>query len=586
MQIPPSIRQFSSLLTCLLLAAGCQPVQHQNPFITLSVVSTNDVHGSLLPADGNRGLALFAGYVSNLRKTRAGDGGAVLLIDAGDMWQGTIESNLTEGASVVAAFNVLGYDAAAVGNHEFDFGPAGRRATPADENDDAQGALKRRATEADFPLLAANLIDRESGQPVNWPNVKPAVLIRRNGIKVGIIGLMTEDALITTIAANTRGLSVAPLAFTVIREAQKLRKAGADLVIVTAHAGSYCENFDDPLDLSSCDLSGEIMQVALDLPAGLVDQIIGGHVHQGIAHEVNGIAITSSYSNSRAFGRVDYVFNRADRTLNSRRIFPPQSICGYVDNTSGNCIPAADATGSAQVARYSGHVVSPDARVSAIAAYVTQRASELKSEKLGVYLETPITRAGRSNSAIGHLFTDIVLDATGGDVVIHNVVGGIRADLPPGDLAYGAVYEMYPFDNIVVQLDLTGAELRRVLEREVFKPDRRAGISGIRVFAACDDNELNVTMTRADGSAIEDHETLAVITTDFLATGGDDVLTPIIPEDGFPIANDMPLVREAIADWLRQRGGSLSAATFSDASNPKWNVADSILDGCSPYAER
>lgn len=574
--------QFSLVIAVLLLVTGCQPAQEHNPTITLSVLGTNDVHGALLPVDGNRGLALFAGYVNNLRDTRAGDDGAVLLVDAGDMWQGTLESNLNEGASVVAVFNVLRYDAAAIGNHEFDFGPVGAKATPADENDDAQGALKLRATEADFPLLAANLIDRTTGQPVNWPNVKPSTLINRGGIKVGIIGLMTERALITTIAANTTELRIAPLAPTAIREAKKLREAGADLIIVTAHAGSACESFGDSQDLSSCDLSGEIMQVALDLPAGLVDQIIAGHIHEGIAHEVNGIAITSSYSNTRAFGRVDYVFNRSDRRLNSREIFPPQPICGYVDNTSGLCVSANDVTGSAQVASYSGRIVSPDAKVSEIAEYAAQRASELKTEKLGVYLETPITRAGGSNSAIGHLFTEVMLDAVGGDVLIHNVVGGIRTDLPQGDLVYGSIYEMYPFDNVVVQLDLTGAELRRVLQREVFKLDKRAGISGIRVFAACDGDKLRVTMIRQDGSEIEDQEMLAVMTTDFLATGGDDVLTPIIPEGGFPIARDTPLVREAIADWMRRRGGNLSADSFSDADSPKWNIPDSILDGCSP----
>jgi 5'-nucleotidase len=565
----------------LLLIASCDPARVDSPTITLSVISTNDVHGALLPVDGNRGLALFAGYVDNLRETRAEDGGEVLLIDAGDMWQGTLESNLSEGASVVAAFNALDYDAAAVGNHEFDFGPAGEKATPANILDDSQGALKRRAAEADFPLLAANLIDDTTGLPVDWPNVQPSVLLDREGIKVGIIGLMTEHALITTIAANVRGLSVAPLAPAAILEAEKLRQAGADLVIVTAHAGSRCENFDDPLDPSSCDMSDEIMQVALDLPPGLVDLIIGGHTHQGIAHEVNGVAITSSFSRTQAFGRVDFVFNRADRSLSSRKIFPPQRICGYVDNTTGNCVSADDATGAAQVASYSGRIVSPDAKIIEIAAHAAQRAHVLKSEKLGVYLETPITRQGGSNSAIGHLFTDVMLDAVGGDVLIHNVMGGIRADLPQGDLDYGSVYEMYPFDNLVVRLDLSGAELRSVLEREVYKT-RRAGIAGIRVFAACNDDGLELTMTRADGSAIEDHEMLAVMTTDFLATGGDDVFTPVIPEDGFPLATSALVVREAIADWMRQRGGTLDADTFSDAGNPKWNFPETGLAACAP----
>lgn len=569
----------------LVLCAGiiltsCQPPLEEQPTITLSVIGTNDVHGSLLPVDGNQGLALLAGYVNNLREERARDGGAVLLIDAGDMWLGSIESNLSEGAAVVAAFNIAGYDAAAIGNHEFDFGPAGEKATPKDENDDAQGALKMRATEAEFPLLAANLIDSITGRAVNWPNVKPSVLINRGGIDVGIVGLMTENALITTIAANTRGLAVAPLALTAKREAEALRMRGADIVIVTAHAGSRCERFDDPADLTSCNLDGEIMQVALDLPVGLVDQIIGGHAHAGIAHIVNGIAITSSFSHTRAFGRVDYVFDRADGSLASRKVHPPQAICGFVDHTTGECIVADDAAGSTQVASYAGQIVSPDRRIVEVADIAMQRASILKSEKLGVFLETPITRADRSDSAIGHLFTEVVLDAVGGDAVIHNVVGGLRADLPQGDLTYGSVYEMYPFDNVVVQLDLTGAELRTVIEREVFKPDRRAGVAGIRISAACEDGTLNVIMTRMDGSEIEDHEMLAIMTTDFLATGGDDVLTPIIPESGFPFSSNTTLIREVIASWMRERGGNLSAETFLDTDNPKWNIPDSVAEEC------
>lgn len=565
-------------IATLLLAAGCQ--NNRNPEITLSVISTNDVHGALLPVDGNRGLALFGGYVANLRETRAEDGGFVLLIDAGDMWQGTLESNNSEGASIVAAFNALDYDAAAIGNHEFDFGPVGAEATPREPTDDPRGALKMRASEANFPLLAANLMDQETGQPVDWPNVQPSVLIERGNIRIGVLGLIAENALIATIAANVRGLSVAPLALTANREAKKLRQAGADFVIIAAHVGGKCENFEDPLDLSSCDLSDEVIRLALDLPVGLVDQIIAGHFHDGIAHEINGIAVTSSYSRGNFFGRVDHVINRSDRSLISRKIYPPHRICGYVDNTSGDCVAASDVSGASQVAHYSGNPVLPDEEIVQIAEVAMRRASEVKSEQLGVYLETPITREGRSNSAIGHLYTNLMLDAVGGDIVIHNVVGGIRADLPQGNLSYGAVYEMYPFDNLVVQLDLSGTQLREVLGRQVFK-EPRAGFSGIRVFATCDKDKLELSMMRPDGTEIADDEMLVVTTTDFLATGGDDIFTTVIPEQGFPMDDNLPLAREAIADWFRQRGGNLRAETFSDAASPKWNISDPLPAGCT-----
>ena len=125
--------------------------------VRIAVVGTNDVHGQLLPTEDRGGLVELSGYVAALRAS--GDADAVLLVDAGDMWQGTLESNLDEGASVTAAYEALGYAAAAIGNHEFDFGPAGRAATSAGRGDDARGALRARAADAAFPLLAANLVD-------------------------------------------------------------------------------------------------------------------------------------------------------------------------------------------------------------------------------------------------------------------------------------------------------------------------------------------------------------------------------------------------------------------------------------------
>ena len=209
--------------------------------------------------NGRGGLALLGGYVKNLRAARARDGGAVLLIDAGDMFQGTLESNIGEGAAVVAAYNALGYTAAAIGNHEFDFGPVGKAATPRAPTDDPRGALRARAAEARFPFLAANLIETASGAPPAWTNVRPTTLVDVAGLKVGIVGVMTLEALTATIAGNVGGLSVAPLVDTIRTQATALRAQGADVVIVTAHAGGRCTAVDRPDDLSSCNPDAEIL---------------------------------------------------------------------------------------------------------------------------------------------------------------------------------------------------------------------------------------------------------------------------------------------------------------------------------------
>jgi 5'-nucleotidase len=548
--------------------------------VTLSIVGTNDVHGGVLPVAGRGGLALLAGYVRNLRDARARDGGAVLLIDAGDMWQGTLESNLSEGASVVAAYNALGYAAAAIGNHEFDFGPAGPAATPLAATDDPRGALKARAAEARFPLLTANLIDTATGAPVAWPNVKPSVTVEAAGIPIGIVGVMTSTALTQTISSNTAGLRVAPLAESIVGEARRLREAGAAAVIVAAHAGGECTRFEDPTDLSSCDPASEIFAVARALPAGLVDYIIAGHVHEGLGHEVAGIAITSAYSGGYAFGRVDLQIDRASRKVVSRRIYPPHQLCEREDPKTARCDPDQDARGRV-VSRYEGERVRSDARIAAVLTPAVRQASRLKATRLGVLVDGPIRRGHPFQSALGNLFVDALRESMpGAEVALNNVRGGLRADLPSGPLTYGSVFSMIPFDNRVATMQLTGAQLRLVLTEQLKADAPRVGISGVRVRAECAGSNLRVTLQRASGAPIGDDDRLVVVTTDFVAFGGNEILTSVMPPGGFPVADDAPVARELIAAWLKKRGGRLRQEQFMDVRNPRWRYPGELPVVC------
>ncbi len=549
--------------------------------VVISIVGTNDVHGELLARPGRGGLITLSGYVAALRAIRADDGGGVLLVDAGDMWQGTLESNLSEGASIVDAYNALGYAAAAIGNHEFDFGPAGERATPNSESDDPRGALKLRATEATFPLLAANLIDTSTNQLVAWRNVRPSTMTEVAGVKIGIIGVMTINALQTTIAANTRNLRVAPLVQAITREAQLLRSDGATLIIVVSHAGGRCEEFRDPHDLSSCDLSREIMQVAYDLPAGLVDHIVAGHVHRGIAHIVNGISITSSYSRMRAFSRVDFVLDRETRAMRNRIVFPPQPACGFIDRKTRQCTWIDDGSGRVTAARYEGQRIVPTAPIVAIADRAAAQSRELKMQTLGVYLETPITLEGKHRSPLGHLVTDAMLDSSDADVAIYNVTGGIRGILPQGELTFGSLFNALPFDNRLVVLEMTGGALRQIIAHQVGNVSRRAAFAGMRVFVTCDNDKMNIAMSLPGGREIQDSDSVRVVVNDYLVLGGDNILTPAMPDGGFQFTGELAMVRDAVGGWLSKRGGRLYADQFLDTDNPRWNLPDHDSPNCS-----
>ena len=244
------MRRCAALAFVLLASAGANPCRvaaaPQQDVVTLTVVGTTDLHGYVFARNGHGGLALLGGYLRNLRAARAADGGAVVLIDAGDTFQGAIESNLSEGAIVIDAYEALGYTAAVIGNHEFDFGPVDDAGARQSLGTDPRGAIKAAAASAKFPFLAANLVDDATGKPVEWPNVHRSVLVEAAGVKVGIVGVMSIDALRATLPVNVQGVRIAPLAPAVAAAATELRAAGAQVVIVGAHAGGACADLSDP----------------------------------------------------------------------------------------------------------------------------------------------------------------------------------------------------------------------------------------------------------------------------------------------------------------------------------------------------
>ncbi len=566
-----------TILSTLLASCGGPHDAAEDDLLTLTILGTNDVHGELLPNEFSGGLTTFSGYVAAMRAARAEDGGAVLLIDAGDMWQGTLESNLEEGAAVVEVYNALDYTAATIGNHEFDFGPVGELAIPAGPGDDPRGALRRRVAETNFPVLNANIVDRSTGELVNWDNVKPAIMVDAAGIKIGIIGLITSNALQTTIAANGVGLEIAPLADAVIREATGLRSQGADIVIVAAHAGGECTEFSDPLDLSSCNLGAEIVRVANALPAGLVDHIIAGHAHKGIAHVINGIAVTSSYSNTYAFDRVDFSIDPKTGQVVNRKIYPPQINCPAYFLANGECAWTSNNSEIIKPATYEGRPVQVMPSVLKIAERAEALAAAIKSQSLGVTLDTPFELAGNPESSLGNLFTDAVLEGADADIAIHNVSGGIRTILPAGELTFGRVFEMFPFDNRTAIIELSGAELRQVISTQAKKQARRVGFSGMRVFIGCNDAAMNIEMILNDGRTIADDDRLRIVANDFLTLGGDGILTPAMPADGFEYEDSSVLTRDLLVQWFKERGGHITAADFDSAASRRWNFSESCV---------
>jgi len=304
------------------------------------------------------------------------------------------------------------------------------------------------------------------------------------------------------------------------------------------------------------------MRVANDIPAGFVDHIMAGHHHRGVAHIVNGISITSAYSNTLAFSRVDFRIDPvADRIL-ERQVYPPQ-------------LAAAGAQDE-----YEGVALVPMPEIEAIAALAAAQANALKQEYLGVNLTGPFELERSVESPISNLMTEAILESFDADISIHNVFGGIRSTLAAGELTYGKVYEMFPFDNVVTIQEISGLDLRRIIARQAPRQPRLAGFAGMRVFVDCAGNKMSVVMRQPDGTEISDSDRIRVVANDFLALGGDDILTPAIPDDGFELSFDMPRTRDALVHWFKTRPGTLDPAQFRSHDAPKWNLPDQIPATC------
>jgi 5'-nucleotidase len=551
----------ASFLVFLLSAQagpGAQPTAGAKAETTISIVGTSDLHGHVAA------LPWLGGYLRNLRAAR--DAGAVIVVDAGDMFQGTLESNLAEGAPVVDAYNALGYNAAAIGNHEFDFGPAGPAPSPTKPGDDPQGALKARAAQASFPFLATNIVMRGSHKELPWRNVLSSTLVDAAGVKVGIVGVTTASAPRSALPANVAGLDFLPLATSIAQESRRLRARGAKVVIAVAHEGGACQSFTDPDALESCDARSEIFSIAERLPKRSVDVIVAGHTHQAIAQRVAGIPIIQSYCNGRAFGRVDLTVEHATGKVLASRVEEPHEICPA--STPDTCKPGT----------YLGRPVEKDLAVEALLAPAFANARQKSEEQLGVEVVRPLPHNRGRETALGNLLADLMRAARpGADVAVING-GGMRAALPKGPLTYGHLYETFPFDNAFASTRISVGQLRKVIARSLGRSQSLISLSGVRVQARCKGGDVEVALSRSNGTALSDETMLSLVTTDFLATGGDG----FFGDPGIPFQIGPP-IRDEMAEVLRKRGGRLSPEdpTLLDPDKPRFDLPGPVPIRCS-----
>jgi 2',3'-cyclic-nucleotide 2'-phosphodiesterase (5'-nucleotidase family) len=130
-------------------------------------------------------------------------------------------------------------------------------------------------------------------------------------------------------------------------------------------------------------------------------------------------------------------------------------------------------------------------------------------------------------------------------------------------------------------VEVSGQGLRKIVEKQAHNAGRRAGFSGMRVFIECQNDTMSIEMILNNGHVIDDEERVRIAASDFLATGGDGILTPAMPEGGFDYGDDPRLFREIVVDWLRAHGGTLNASEYQKEAHRRWNLPDSLPATCT-----
>ena len=442
----------------------------------LRIISTNDFHGALEPrADANGVLRGGAAHVATMierAREECKPGCETIVVDGGDMFQGTLVSNLSFGRPVVDYYNRIGYVAAALGNHELDWG---------------QDTLKARMRGLKFPVLAANARTPD-GADITW--LRDDTLVVRGNTKVGIIGIAGAATARSSFERNVRGLEFVDAAPVIDARARSLRARGADVIVVVSHDGGFC----NATGTDGC--TGEIVDIASQVTEK-VDAYVGGHTHTAIDYEVKGVPIVQARTRGQAIGIIDIPLE--------------------------NGKPAGPGVG--EVRSVVATEIPPHAGVDSIVRRATSLVAPIVNRRIAT-LAAPLTRDG-SQYPLGNLIADAQRVIGKGDIAVMNN-GGIRLGLAAGDLTYGALYEVQPFGNRLYSVQMTGEQLRTYLEQIVARDNLREHVSGITIGYNPDlpKGQRIVSLRLPAGRTLSDAATYTVVMNEFMALSGEGVSVP------------------------------------------------------------
>ncbi len=550
------MKSWNRIAILLLAALVALPAAFGAPKeYNLTVLSTNDTHGQPLPfafsgavipggtvwnSPVAGGLAARKTYVDKVRAENPN----LLVLDGGDVNTGHILSNLFQAKPDFLGMNLIGYNAMAAGNHEFDI---------------SQAVMQERRKDAAFPLLSANIYVKATGKRLLEPY---AVVKLPNKQKVAIVGLTTLETPTAVMPANVADLEFRAPAAELQGLMKELRKK-ADLVIVLSHMGL-------PED-------EKLAQAVTG-----IDLIIGGHSHTYMeaVEMVNGVPIFQAFTGGAFVGRVDL-----------------KVVKGKVAEAKGQAVPinlavelkeGMTAAGTVKEIKgkkydFKAGYLEPDPAVEAmLKPFVDQLSKEMDAVIAQAAGEFPHSINGltnyprRDDSPLTNMLCDAMREATSAkigkpvDIFMQNG-GGIRAPIAAGPITKKTIYAVLPFDNTIMTAQITGAQILEVLEKKVLPVavlnygDKFSGPDGsfLQVSGMSYTLDLaakTVSEVLVGGQPLDPAKTYLMATQNFMMTGGDGYT--LFAKLANPYSTSV-FQRDMVIEWIAKKG-TVDPAAYDD----------------------
>ena len=450
--------------------------------VCISVLHTTDLHGHILPTfdyDGNPDRGGLARCATQIRRWRRENPHSVL-IDVGDVYQGTDVSLRNKGALMIDLLNHLEYDAWVVGNHEFDWG---------------MESFEQALRQSNMPVLAANMLleGRRAGEfpDANHPfaKIQPFILREIAGVKLAIVGVTTPGMPFWLWPEFTRGLDFRHPVEPVRRAIARAKSGGADAIVLTGHMGLKNRTGGD-------DFANTVMALTSEFPEIAV--FIAGHTHQDVSSRLtNGVLFTQADHFGIHVGRVDLLFDR-----NSKKLLRREATCELMDNRFA-----------------SDHTV-----ISRAKSQLAESAADL-SEPIGQLAETlrGRSRPGRPSDVerlIGAAIAEMLLERR---VPVDGVMHGTfddKADLVAGAKTVNDIWNVIPYENYIVTAQLSPEEIKTAME-EVFVSHEKRSLLGfdVKTEGRGDDCKI-VSMTLSNREPLDRNRKYVIAFNSFDARSG------------------------------------------------------------------